>query len=198
MSKKGEFWNTCRGTIKDKDRISFSREKLALHINRVSKITLTYANIFNWYKCICTSNWFHMYCNYILVMYLVSEIYYFFVTFIYKIKVEISTCNVKKYMYCQFQVLHTKVGDVPLLGSACHAFVWGRIVELTANSEHTADVGASIKVRFTNQSLSTMALSRYKLISNWQSRGNTTTLYFSCQSFNHCFNCMVRQCTFTI
>lgn len=133
-----------------------------------------------------------------LYMYLVSEIYYFFVTFIYKIKVEISTCNVKKYMYCQFQVLHTKVGDVPLLGSACHAFVWGRIVELTANSEHTADVGASIKVRFTNQSLSTMALSRYKLISNWQSRGNTTTLYFSCQSFNHCFTCMVRQCTFTI
>lgn len=133
-----------------------------------------------------------------LYMYLVSEIYYFFVTFIYKIKVEISTCNVKKYMYCQFQVLHTKVGDVPLLGSACHAFVWGRIVELTANSEHTADVGASIKVRFTNQSLSTMALSRYKLISNWQSRGNTTTLYFSCQSFNHCFNCMVRPCTFTI
>lgn len=133
-----------------------------------------------------------------LYMYLVSEIYYFFVTFIYKIKVEISTCNVKKYMYCQFQVLHTKVGDVPLLGSACHAFVWGRIVELTANSEHTADVGASIKVRFTNQSLSTMALSRYKLISNWQSRGNTTTLYFSCQSFNHCFNYMVRQCTFTI
>lgn len=133
-----------------------------------------------------------------LYMYLVSEIYYFFVTFIYKIKVEISTCNVKKYMYCQFQVLHTKVGDVPLLGSACHAFVWGRIVELTANSEHTTDIGASIKVRFTNQSLSTMALSRYKLISNWQSRGNTTTLYFSCQSFNHCFNCMVRQCTFTI
>lgn len=86
--------------------------------------------------------------------------YYFFVTFIYKIKVEISTCNVKKYMYCQFQVLHTKVGDVPLLRSACHAFVWGRIVELTANSEHTTDVGASIKVRFTNQSLSTMALSR--------------------------------------
>lgn len=67
MSKKGEFWNTCRGTIKGKDRIPFSREKLALHINRVSKITLTYANIFNWYKCICTSNWFHMYCNYILV-----------------------------------------------------------------------------------------------------------------------------------
>lgn len=133
-----------------------------------------------------------------LYMYLVSEIYYFFVTFIYKIKVEISTCNVKKYMYCQFQVLYTKVGDVPLLGSACHAFVWGRIVELTANSEHTADVGASIKVRFTNQSLSTMALSRYKLISNWQSRGNTTTLYFSCQSFNHCFNSMVRQCTSTI
>lgn len=95
-----------------------------------------------------------------LYMYLVSEIYYFFVTFIYKIKVEISTCNVKKYMYCQFQVLHTKVGDVPLLGSACHAFVWGRIVELTANSEHTTDIGASIKVRFTNQSLSTMALSR--------------------------------------
>lgn len=49
--------------------------------------------------------------------------YYFFVTFIYKIKVEISTCNVKKYMHCQFQELHTKVGDVPLLGSACHAFV---------------------------------------------------------------------------
>lgn len=47
MTKKGEFWNTCRGTIKDKDRISFSREKLALHINRVSKITLTYANFFN-------------------------------------------------------------------------------------------------------------------------------------------------------
>lgn len=58
-----------------------------------------------------------------LYLYLVSEIYYFFVTFIYKIKVEISTCNVKKYMYCQFQVLHTKVGDVPLLGSTCHAFV---------------------------------------------------------------------------
>lgn len=111
-----------------------------------------------------------------LYMYLVSKIYYFFVTFIYKIKVEISTCNVKKYMYCQFQVLHTKVGDVPLLGSACHAFVWGWIVELTANSEHTADIGASIKVRFTNQSLSTMALSRYKLISNWQSHVNTCIL----------------------
>lgn len=111
-----------------------------------------------------------------LYMYLVSKIYYFFVTFIYKIKVEISTCNVKKYMHCQIQVLHTKVGDVPLLGSACHAFVWGRIVELTANSEHTADIGASIKVRFTNQSLSTMALSRYKLISNWQSHVNTCIL----------------------
>lgn len=47
MSKKGEFGNTCRGTIKDKDRIPFSREKFALHINKVSKITLTYANVFN-------------------------------------------------------------------------------------------------------------------------------------------------------
>lgn len=119
-----------------------------------------------------------------LYMYLVTEIYYFLWLLstklkscvIYKIKVEISTCNVKKYMYCQFQVLHTKVGDVPLLGSACHAFVWGWIVELTANSEHTADIGASIKVRFTNQSLSTMALSRYKLISNWQSHVNTCIL----------------------
>lgn len=87
MSKKGEFWNTCRGTIKGKDRIPFSREKLALHINRVSKITLTYADIFYWYKCICTSNWFHMYCNYILVHVPCIRDILFFVTFIYKIKV---------------------------------------------------------------------------------------------------------------
>lgn len=47
MSKKGEFWNICRGIIKGKDRIFFFREKLVLYINRVLKIIFIYVNFFN-------------------------------------------------------------------------------------------------------------------------------------------------------
>lgn len=123
MSKKGEFWNTCRGTIKGKDRIPFSREKLALHIKGYQRLLSPMQTFLTDTSVYVPVTYFTCTANTYLYMYLVSEIYYYFVTFIYKIKVEISTCNVKKYMYCQFQVLHTKVGDVPLLGSACHAFV---------------------------------------------------------------------------
>ena len=55
----------------------------------------------------------------------------------------------------------TKVCDMPFLRCSCHAFIGGGIIQLTPHPEHAVDVGASIEVGLTNQSLSSMALPCY-------------------------------------